>query len=143
MVIWPLSSALAPGTRLDLARGIACPARLTVSPPPAGRARLTSASSAMGFALAVALLMQPAAADTIIMRNGDRLTGKVVRKEGGELLVRTDYAGTIALDWTQVRDIQLDPPVPVLLENESSRRSLRRCGSSSGEVRPRVRARAR
>lgn len=73
----------------------------------------------MGVALAVALLLQPAAADTVIMRNGDRLTGEVVRKAGGELLVRTHYAGPITLDWTQVRDVQLDTPAPVLLEDES------------------------
>ena len=71
-----------------------------------------------GTALALALLIEPASADTVIMRNGDRLTGEVLRQEGGELLIRTAYAGTIALDWGQVSDIRLDAPATVLLDDE-------------------------
>ncbi|MCG6942621.1 MAG: DUF481 domain-containing protein [Thiohalocapsa sp.] len=66
------------------------------------------------------MLVQPAAADTVIMRNGDRFTGEVVREEGSELIIRTQYAaGAIALDWAQVREVKLDAPVPVVLEDET------------------------
>jgi putative salt-induced outer membrane protein YdiY len=72
----------------------------------------------LGAALALALLAQPAAADTVVMRNGDRFTGEVVRQAGGELQVRTAYAGLITVDFAQVSEVRLDTPVPVLLDDE-------------------------
>jgi putative salt-induced outer membrane protein YdiY len=73
---------------------------------------------AMWITLALALFLQPVAADTVLMHNGDRLSGEVLRQEDGALLLRTDYAGTIRLDWAKVADVQLDDPVAVLLEDE-------------------------
>jgi len=72
------------------------------------------------MALVLALLAQPAAADRVIMRNGDRLTGEVLRQDGGELVIRTGYAGRIALDWAEVAEVKLDEPVMVLLDDEST-----------------------
>ena len=72
-----------------------------------------------GTALALALLMQSALADTVMMRNGDRLTGKVVRQEGSELLIRTAYAGTITLGLGAGSDVRLDAPTAVLFDDAS------------------------
>jgi len=52
------------------------------------------------------------------MRNGDRLTGEVMRQAGGELQIRTAYADVITVDFAQVSDVRLDTPVPVLLDDE-------------------------
>lgn len=52
------------------------------------------------------------------MRNGDRLSGDVVRQDNGQLQLETDYAGTLLIDWEQVRAVHLDAPVPVLLDDE-------------------------
>jgi putative salt-induced outer membrane protein YdiY len=62
-------------------------------------------------------LLWPAFADEVILHNGDRLTGDVLRQEGSELLLMTDYAGEIKIDWAQVREVRLDEPAPALLEN--------------------------
>lgn len=59
-----------------------------------------------------------AAADEIIMQNGDRLTGDVVRQDRGQLQLQTAYAGTIAIAWDQVREVVLDEPAPVLLDDD-------------------------
>jgi putative salt-induced outer membrane protein YdiY len=39
------------------------------------------------------------------MKNGDRLTGDVQRLETGRLLVKTEYAGVVSLDWKQVESV--------------------------------------
>lgn len=42
-------------------------------------------------------LMGVAPADEVIMRNGDRLSGDVVRQDNGQLQLETDYAGTLLM----------------------------------------------
>jgi putative salt-induced outer membrane protein YdiY len=45
--------------------------------------------------------------DTVIMKNGDRLTGEVKRLEQGVLYLETDYfSGSVGVDWTQVDKIE-------------------------------------
>ena len=45
--------------------------------------------------------------DTIVMKNGDHLTGEVKRLESGVLYVDLDYvSGSIGLDWDQVNQVQ-------------------------------------
>ena len=55
--------------------------------------RVSRSGATASAGLAMALCVQLAAGDTVVMRNGDRLTGEVVRQEGSELLLRTEYAG--------------------------------------------------
>ena len=81
-------------------------------------ARAAETPLVRGTALVLALLIEPALADTVIMRNGDRLTGEVLRQEGTELLIRTAYAGTITIDWEQVSEVSMDTPATVLLDDE-------------------------
>lgn len=59
----------------------------------------------------------PALADTLTLRNGDRITGEVVRKEGGAVLVRTAYAGELRIRWDDVVTLVTDKPVRLLLED--------------------------
>lgn len=67
------------------------------------------------FAAALAAGASPAPADTIQLRNGDRITGTVVRKAGDTLTVRTEYAGELKIRWAEVVDIVTDAPATVLL----------------------------
>jgi hypothetical protein len=70
-------------------------------------------------AAAVALLcVQPTLADEVIMNNGDRLSGDLIRQSENLLKLKTDYAGTIEIDWTQVREVRLDEELEVLLDDE-------------------------
>lgn len=65
-------------------------------------------------ALATACLGLPAAAslaDTVLLSNGDRLTGTVQLLDGGKLLLNTAYAGEIRLDWKHVTQIETDDPL--------------------------------
>jgi len=69
-------------------------------------------------AVLAASMTGPAVSDEIIMHNGDRLTGKVVRLENGELTLETAYAGTLSIDWSLVRECRLDEPAPLLLDDD-------------------------
>jgi hypothetical protein len=74
---------------------------------------------------AVALLLTftilPAQAkrkDTVLMKNGDRLTGEVKRLENGVLYIDTDYiSGSIGVDWLQVEKVDSTGTFQVVLNN--------------------------
>lgn len=66
--------------------------------------------------LCLALLMTAfswgaARADEIRLQNGDRLTGAVIRMEGGRLVFKTSYAGEIKLPWSQVVRLVTDKSI--------------------------------
>lgn len=50
-------------------------------------------------------------ADTVILKNGDRLTGTAVKLEGGKLTFKTPYADAIAIAWDQVTTLTTDKPL--------------------------------
>jgi hypothetical protein len=70
------------------------------------------------LALAVAAAGSGAKADEITLANGDRISGEVLAKSGDKIVVRTRYAGEIAIDWREVRSIAADTPLAVLLAGE-------------------------
>ncbi|MDT4844429.1 hypothetical protein FQZ97_783880 [compost metagenome] len=47
-------------------------------------------------------------ADTVWMKNGDRLTGTIRVFDGGKLVLKTEYGGTIPLDWKKVATLESD-----------------------------------
>lgn len=48
----------------------------------------------------------PVAADTVWLKNGDRLTGTIVLLEDGKLVLSTKYAGRILIDWADVSTLR-------------------------------------
>jgi putative salt-induced outer membrane protein YdiY len=68
------------------------------------------------YVLASVLLLLTASslfADTVVLKNGDRLTGTAVKLDGGKLTFKTDYADPIAISWDQV--ISLTTAQPLVL----------------------------
>src|SRR3979411_2173440 len=60
----------------------------------------------------------PAArADQVTLKNGDRLTGTIVKSDGKTLLLKTDSAGEITLKWEAVSGIVSSQPLSVQLNN--------------------------
>ena len=58
--------------------------------------------------LAVLSVSTPLLADTVWLKNGDRLSGKIRAFDGGKLLIQTEYAGTVPIDWAQVKTLESD-----------------------------------
>lgn len=54
-----------------------------------------------------------AAADTISLTNGDRITGKIILIEDNMVHVKTDYAGTLKIHNRNIGEFNLDAPVSV------------------------------
>ena len=58
--------------------------------------------------LAVLNVSTPLLADTVWLKNGDRLSGKIKVFDGGKLLIQTKYAGAIPIDWKEVKTLESD-----------------------------------
>lgn len=56
-----------------------------------------------------------ALADTVWMKNGDRLTGKVTLLNNSKLVLTTDYAGEVSIAWSKVSTIETNNPLIVKL----------------------------
>lgn len=54
-------------------------------------------------------------ADTVVLRNGDRLTGTVVNVSADTVRLQTDYAGEIAIERAKVATLTTDEPVPLMI----------------------------
>ncbi|MBN1840710.1 MAG: DUF481 domain-containing protein [Deltaproteobacteria bacterium] len=70
-------------------------------------------------------------ADTVRMKNGDRLTGTIVKMEDKTLTFKTTYAGEIAIKWEDVEAVETDSPVRVVLGDETSARGILTAGENS------------
>ena len=72
---------------------------------------------------AAALLLLPAAAmaDTVVLKNGDHLTGTVNQLAGGKLTVTTSYAGAVTITWDEVSTVKLDKPLILPIETRNGK----------------------
>ena len=54
-------------------------------------------------------------ADQLVMKNGDRVTGSIIKKDGQNLIIKTEQFGVVTTSWDQVESVQADKPVNVVL----------------------------
>lgn len=59
------------------------------------------------------------ATDTLLLDNGDRLTGTAVRLEDGSLTFETAWAGEITVDWTRVARLTTGEPARLVLADDT------------------------
>lgn len=79
--------------------------------------------SKKAFIILFAALMicaRMASADEIRLKNGDRLSGNVIRMEEGKLLFSTTYAGEIAIVWDTIATIVTEDAVNVVLSDDTT-----------------------
>ena len=72
------------------------------------------------YTLALSLASMSVYADTVTLKNGDRITGSIVRKEDSNLVFMTSFAGEIKLKWTEISALKTDKPVVLVLDNDTS-----------------------
>lgn len=101
-------------------------------------ARSAEAIHPMRICLAclVWLLALPVCADTLWLKNGDRLSGTLQSLDGGRLLFETAYAGLLSIRQGQVASLQSERPLLVQLDGEAGElaRALRRAGPGEVEL---------
>jgi len=71
-------------------------------------------------------------ADVLVMKNGDRVTGDIVKKDGNNLTVKTALFGTITLPWDQVDSVKTSTPLNVVLADGKTAQS--NLETSNGKV---------
>lgn len=74
------------------------------------------------FSVIILLMLSflTASADEVYLRNGDRISGKIIRMEEGKLVIKTDYAGEITIAWQQVESLSADEKFKVVLDDETT-----------------------
>jgi putative salt-induced outer membrane protein len=68
-------------------------------------------------ALALPLLALPLLGDQITMKNGDRLTGSIVKYDGKALTVKSEYAGDLVIKWDAVAGVTSTQPLNIGLKD--------------------------
>jgi putative salt-induced outer membrane protein len=71
-------------------------------------------------------------ADQVSLKNGDRLSGTVVKSDGKTLVLHTDYAGDVTLKWDAVQGMQASEPLHVELQD--GRKAVGTVSSSDDKI---------
>lgn len=82
----------------------------------------------------LAILAAPLRADELRLRNGDRITGTVLRKSATAVDVQTRYAGEIRVRWDEVVGISTLEPVRMLAQGSDEIVLVRLLPAGDGEA---------
>jgi len=67
------------------------------------------------FFAAASLSVSTMFADTVILKNGDRATGAIIKKEGANLTVKTENMGSLVIPWDKIQSIVTESSLNVVL----------------------------
>jgi putative salt-induced outer membrane protein len=56
-------------------------------------------------------------ADQVVLKNGDRLTGTITKSDDKTLLIKTEFAGDVTVQWPAVQEVSSSQPLHVTLSN--------------------------
>jgi len=73
-----------------------------------------------------------ALADQVSMKNGDRLTGTFVKSDGKTLVLHTDYAGDVTLNWSAIASMQAGGKIRV--ESQAGKTAVGPVTASGGKL---------
>ncbi len=58
-----------------------------------------------------------ASADQVVMKNGDRVSGSIVKQDGKTITIKSESFGLVTAPWDQVASVTSDQPVNVVLKD--------------------------
>ncbi|MEX2303402.1 MAG: DUF481 domain-containing protein [Bryobacterales bacterium] len=70
------------------------------------------------FSSLVWLLLGVAWADQVVLKDGDRITGDIVKKDGETVTMKSKNFGTVTFPWDDIATITTDQPLNVALPND-------------------------
>jgi len=79
-----------------------------------------SAATFCTLVLVFGLFLACARADDIYLKNGNLLSGKLLSVGNGQLILETDFAGKLTIDWNHVERIKVEEPMTVVLKDGST-----------------------
>ena len=74
-------------------------------------------SSKVLYFLVLTLSCSPLLADQIVLKNGDRLTGTIQKSDEKALVIKTEFAGEVTVQWPAIQDLKSDQPLHVGLKD--------------------------
>lgn len=81
-------------------------------------------TNVMAFAVAVLFVSAHTAADTVLLHNGDRLTGTVDSISGGKVLLVTEYAGGVPIALDAIAELETAEAFEVRLDGTAESRDV-------------------
>jgi len=63
------------------------------------------------------LLCFDVSADQVILKNGDRLSGTILKSDGENLSLKSEFAGEVKIQWAAIEQLSSDRPLYVLLKD--------------------------
>jgi hypothetical protein len=76
----------------------------------------TSALAVLSFAIAWA--------DQVTLKNGDRITGAIVKKDEKTIVIKSEIVGAVTIPWNQVESVRSDAPLNVVLPDRTIQATL-------------------
>jgi hypothetical protein len=73
-------------------------------------------------------------ADQVALKNGDRVSGKVVKKDGPNLVFATELMGTVTIPWASVTGVKSDQDLNVVLPGDRTAKGKIDTSASNLEV---------
>jgi len=74
------------------------------------------------FAILAGLFLQvsAAAADSVVLKNGDHLTGTITGSDGKDLTLKTDFAGDIKIHWSAIKEASSEKALYVVTADKKT-----------------------
>jgi len=82
------------------------------------------------------LIAVQVSADQIVLKNGDRLTGKIVKSDGAKLVIKTDLVGDVTVELSNVSSFTTDQPLYVTLADGRTVSGVMTVSDVKAELRP-------
>lgn len=76
----------------------------------------------------------PSLADTVWMKNGDRLTGTISLLNNNKLVIDTNYAGSVTIKWEQVSTLETGSPLLIKLKQDKQEKAKTIKPSTEGKL---------
>ena len=67
-------------------------------------------------------LLSTASADQIVLKDGDRITGEVIKKDADKVSIKSKHFGEVTLKWDDIDTIKTDQPLNVVLSGDRTLR---------------------
>src|SRR5579863_9813529 len=59
-------------------------------------------------------------ADQVVLKNGDTITGAIVKKDGAKLTIKSEFLGEVTMPWSAVKSLTSDEALTVVLPGGES-----------------------
>lgn len=59
-------------------------------------------------------------ADQVVLKNGDIITGSVIKKDGAKLTLKSEFLGDVTIPWTAIKSLKSDQELVVVLPGGES-----------------------